>query len=151
MCLYTISPICNYYAIFLLFAFFKRIPPFFFITVFAPGCKSGPLITVFFIYSILYLLTTYGNVRIMAIYLGTISWPINAFGSGEITDLPEKSTLLPDKFPLNLPCLPFNLYHIPVYYHFYNIFLGNPGESELIYLACPYCNKFQSYISFLKH
>ena len=35
-------------------------------------------------------------------------------GSGDITVLPEYSTLFPDKFPLNLPYLPFILYINPL-------------------------------------
>jgi hypothetical protein len=31
------------------------------------------------------------------------------FGSGEMTVRLEKSTRLPDKFPLNRPCFPFSL------------------------------------------
>ena len=35
-------------------------------------------------------------------------------GSGDITVLPEYSTLFPDRFPLNLPYFPFILYNKPL-------------------------------------
>ena len=46
--------------------------------------------------------------RISAISLGTPTSFIESNGSGEITVLAEKSTLLPDKFDLNLPSFPFS-------------------------------------------
>ena len=42
-----------------------------------------------------------------------LTWSILRFGSGEMTVLPEKSTLFPDKFPLNLPCFPLSLWQNP--------------------------------------
>ena len=38
---------------------------------------------------------------------GQETWSIVRLGSGEMTVLLEKSTLLPERLPLNLPCLPF--------------------------------------------
>lgn len=48
-------------------------------------------------------LTLSGYVRILATCTGTATSSIRRFGSGEITVLPEKSTLFPERFPLNRP------------------------------------------------
>ena len=42
----------------------------------------------------------------LAIAIGTPSSLMEIFGSGVITDLAEKSTRFPMRFPLILPCLP---------------------------------------------
>ena len=75
-------------------------------TIFAPGCTSGPFWTHFLILSILYLFTLSGNVIILATKTGTPTWSTRRLGSGDITVRAEKSTLFPDRFPRNLPCLP---------------------------------------------
>lgn len=94
----------------------------------APGWTSGPLRTSFLIKSRLALftcnndkntlttkhlkvkylshgvrLTLSGYVRILATWTGTATSSILRFGSGEMTVLPEKSTLFPERFPLNRP------------------------------------------------
>lgn len=56
----------------------------------------------------LFRFTTSGNVRIFAINSGMTTLSIGMLGSGEITVLPVKLDLFPDKLPLNLPFLPFN-------------------------------------------
>jgi hypothetical protein len=48
-------------------------------------------------------------VNILDIWRGIITWVGWRFGSGEITVLPVKFDLFPDKFCLNLPCFPFSL------------------------------------------
>lgn len=55
------------------------------------------------------------------------------FGSGPMTVRPEKSTRLPDKFPLNRPCFPFNLCTKPLV----GLVPGAdiPGACELMYSA----------------
>jgi hypothetical protein len=53
--------------------------------------------------------TLSGNVRVLAIAIGITTSSTPTFGSGEITVLPVKSTLFPERFPLNLPYFPFNL------------------------------------------
>ena len=50
-----------------------------------------------------------GIVNLSAIDLGIPTSEISKLGSGAITVLAEKSTLFPDKLPLNLPSFPFNL------------------------------------------
>lgn len=47
--------------------------------------------------------TLSGYVRILATCTGTATSSILRFGSGEMTVLPEKSTLFPERFPLNRP------------------------------------------------
>jgi hypothetical protein len=69
----------------------------------------GPLKTNFFNLSIFQFETVSGMVSFFATSYGIPTSEIAIFGSGEITVLLEKSTLFPDKEPLNLPSLPFNL------------------------------------------
>ena len=62
------------------------------------------------------LFTSSGKVRIKAMCIGTTTysvertWSILRFGSGLMTVLPVKSTLFPERLPLNRPCLPFSLW-----------------------------------------
>lgn len=44
-----------------------------------------------------------GNVRILATWTGTATSSIRRLGSGEMTVRPEKSTLFPERLPLNRP------------------------------------------------
>lgn len=110
----------------------RRSQPYLFICVLrfwmklAPGWTSGPLRTSFLNSSRLALftynkeshlddfspgkwlfsvgrLTFSGYVRILATCTGTATSSILRFGSGEMTVLPEKSTLFPERFPLNRP------------------------------------------------
>lgn len=48
-------------------------------------------------------LTLSGYVRILATCTGTATSSMRRFGSGEMTVLPEKSTLFPERFPRNRP------------------------------------------------
>lgn len=56
----------------------------------------------------LWLVTRSGKVRMAATCMGTPTSLIARLGSGEMTVRPEKSTRLPDRFPLKRPCLPFS-------------------------------------------
>lgn len=56
----------------------------------------------------LWLVTLSGKVSVVATWMGTPTSLIARLGSGEMTVRPEKSTLLPDRFPLKRPCLPFS-------------------------------------------
>ena len=53
--------------------------------------------------------TISGIVSFIAIDFGTPTSERSRFGSGEITVLLEKSTLLPESEPRNLPSFPFSL------------------------------------------
>lgn len=53
--------------------------------------------------------TVSGTVILVATRRGTPTWSKAIPGSGVITDLAEKSTLFPIRFPLSLPSLPFSL------------------------------------------
>jgi len=58
----------------------------------------------------LYLVTTMGTVNIFATSTGTPTSFMLRSGSGDITVLEEKFTLLPLRLPLSLPSLPFSLW-----------------------------------------
>merc|ERR1740123_2284143 len=75
----------------------------------APGYWLLPLLTRACILSMLKGVTISGKVRFWAMLLGTPTWSILRLGSGVMTVLALKSTLLPIKFPLILPSLPFSL------------------------------------------
>ena len=77
--------------------------------ILAPGCLSGPVLTSLVRNPLLFSLTTTGFVIFLAIFKGTPSCLIDKLGSGVITERALKSTLLPIRFPLTLPVLPFNL------------------------------------------
>ena len=66
----------------------------------------SPLRTAFCRRCRLWLVTLSGKVRIMATSMGTPTSLIARLGSGDMTVRPEKSTLLPERFPLKRPCLP---------------------------------------------
>jgi hypothetical protein len=97
------------------------------------------LLANYIILSILYYVTSSGIVNYSAIDYGTPNSSIAKFASGEITDLAQKSTLLPIKFYLNRPSLPFNRARIDFkgYDPFYLIF---PALSESINLATSFNN-----------
>jgi len=76
---------------------------------FAPGQQFGPFYTNFFSLSMFRADTVSGIVKFKAIERGTPICSRVILGSGDITLLAEKSTLLPIRLPLNLPSLPFNL------------------------------------------
>ena len=76
---------------------------------FAPGYLVGPLITNFLSFSIFRSVTTSGKVKFMAMERGTPNSSTCKFGSGDITLLALKSTLLPIKLPRTRPSFPFNL------------------------------------------
>lgn len=58
--------------------------------------------------------TISGKVSSLAIKIGIDTWFSPKLGSGDMTVLPEYSTLFPDRFPLNLPYLPFILCKSPL-------------------------------------
>ena len=60
----------------------------------------------------------------MAMDRGTPTSLTLRLGSGEMTVLALKFTLLPDKLPLNLPSLPFSLWD--------KVFSGLPDHSDLV-------------------
>ena len=59
------------------------------------------------------------------------TWSMRILGSGEITVLPEKSTLLPDKLPRKRPCFPFSLWTKPLVFFLGCMLRGIPDVSEL--------------------
>ena len=63
---------------------------------------------------------------------GNPTCSILRFGSGEMTVLLEKSTIFPHRFPLNLPCFPFNLCTNPLMYFFGALSAGTPDSWDLI-------------------
>ena len=99
-CLFTISPYSNIILFTstclreivyeLIYSF-----SFFFVKLFAPGYLNGPFLISLYILSILYFVTISGNVRFIAIVIGTPYSSILIFGSTEITVLAEKSTRFP--------------------------------------------------------
>lgn len=110
ICLSTMSPIWRASACFLLFWIAREnLSSLVLIICLAPGNLSGPFRTSCFSLAMLCLFTTSGKVRIWAMNWGRITWSILMLGSGEITVLPVKLDLFPDKFPLNLPFFPFSL------------------------------------------
>ena len=69
-----------------------------------------PLLTHSLITSMLNWLIVTGTVNSLAAFSGTPTSFIERKGSGEITVLAEKFTLLPERFDLNLPSFPFILW-----------------------------------------
>ena len=62
---------------------------------------------------------------------GNPTCSILRFGFGEMTVLLEKSTIFPHRFPLNLPCFPFNLCTNPLMYFFGALSAGTPDSWDL--------------------
>ena len=77
----------------------------------------APLRTAFCRRWMLWLVTLSGKVSVVATWMGTPTSLIARLGSGEMTVRPEKSTLLPDRFPLKRPCLPFSRCTKPLQHH----------------------------------
>ena len=73
----------------------------------APGYLFDPLIKFRLSLSLLNFEIFSGIVSFIATLMGIPIEFIAIFGSGEITDLPEKSTRFPPRLPLNLPFFPF--------------------------------------------
>lgn len=83
-------------------------------------------------------------VKIFDMNSGTMTWLGCKFGSGEMTVLAVKFDLFPDKFCLNLPCLPFSLVQNDRINLFLSSKTGRPGASVLIYWLQWDCSKYQA-------
>lgn len=133
-CLLTISPGCNRPSnLFCMNLFFsKKVSPSLVLIELAPGYLNFPFKTRAFILSRLDSVTISGKVSSMAICKGTPTSSSQRFGFGEITVHPEYSTLFPQRFPLNRPCLPLILCKRPL--HVFLRFLSwfDSLDSELI-------------------
>ena len=146
-CLLTISPISRLIVSWLFSRIVILILPFFLWILLAPGHLSGPFSTNLVNLSILKVFTVSGLVKLVAILMGTPSWSNSKLGSGVITLLAEKSTLLPIRLLRIRPSLPFNLWRIA--------FKGLPerwvaceilGNSLSTNVATWYCNIFVQFL-----
>mmetsp|Transcript_10924 Transcript_10924/g.28760 ORF Transcript_10924/g.28760 Transcript_10924/m.28760 type:complete len:229 (+) Transcript_10924:49-735(+) len=79
----------------------------------------------------------------MQTLLGTPTWEMERFGSGEMTVRPEKSTRFPERLPRKRPVLPLRRWLIPRSGLAPVEDGGRPGRSELMYLAVSICRYSQ--------